>query len=262
MPIREAKAASAEATLTYEPPPQAYLPRGLVGKPAAAPAPAPAPAPAVEAAPAAAPQATRTAAVLRPPRPAPAPTQIPWGQSGVGWSQQMYVYSVLLLFGYIIWGVDGAFTVIGAVTTILPPTALGVLIAIGGHFFLSWGQHALVFHPQLAIRSIGFGLLGINVLSNIYGLISTAQRLRPEMLGTMPTDPARWTQDIGTWITGLIMQTVRPGTAAPDTPPWIGGVLIVIILALILAWYAEKIRDYFQAQWKSMWALRPTAHGK
>lgn len=168
----------------------------------------------------------------------------------------MYVYTILLLVGYGVWFLDGAFTVVGAITTIVPPTLLGVGIAITGHFFVSWGQHTLIFHPQLAIKLIGLVLLAANALSNVYGVVGAAQALRPGLLGTLPSDPKEWMVALITWLGGLVRKLLDPQAPMVAVPVWRFTALIVLLLAFVLAWYAEKLRDYFHDQWKVMWLQR------
>lgn len=176
---------------------------------------------------------------------------------GVGWRQQMYVYTILLLSGYTIWVADGAFTVVGAVTTVLPMTVIGIIAAIAGHLFLSWGQHTLIFHPHLIIKGVGILLLGVNVASNVAGIPRAVQAIRPDLLGSLPADPREWLSGLSTWGISLAQRAVNPELPVLSAPKWAATAIIVLLAATLLAWFAEKIRDYFQAQWNAQWAIRP-----
>ena len=176
---------------------------------------------------------------------------------GVGWRQQMYVYTILLLSGYTIWVADGVFTVVGAVTTLLPMTTIGIIVAIAGHLFLSWGQHTLIFHPHLVIKAVGILLLGINAASNVAGIPRAVRAIRPDLLGSLPTDPRDWLSGLSTWGMSLMQRAVNPDLSALSAPKWAATAIIVLLAATLLAWFAEKIRNYFQAQWNAQWAIRP-----
>lgn len=176
---------------------------------------------------------------------------------GVGWRQQMYVYTILLLIGYTIWVADGAFTVVGAVTTVLPMTMIGIAAAIAGHLFLSWGQHSLIFHPHLVIKGVGILLLCVNAASNVAGIPRAVRAIRPDLLGSLPADPRDWLSGLSTWGISLVRRVVDPDLPGLSAPKWAATAIIVLLAATLLAWFAEKIRDYFQAQWNAQWAIRP-----
>lgn len=169
------------------------------------------------------------------------------------WEKQIYVYAFLAVLGYMAMILDGAFTVVGTITTMLPPNLAGTLVGLAIHFFISWGQHTLIFHSRWLIKGLGMLLLLLNIVSNIYGITLMGQLVVPQLLGTLPTNPAMWPAAVLDWISGAFGAA---GAAAP-MPPWLFTALIIGTLGGLLAWYAEIIYQTLREEFVRAWRARP-----
>ncbi|HEU4324473.1 MAG TPA: hypothetical protein VFS21_15130 [Roseiflexaceae bacterium] len=176
--------------------------------------------------------------------PAPAPIETPW-------LQQFYVYSVVLTLFTVVWLADGLFTVLGLVSLGLPVTVFGLALAVGFHLLASWGQRTLIFDPLPLLKLFGVALLSANVLSNVVGIRLALSTTAPALVGTLPLHPVEWLTGIGSWFGQLIT-----GQEA-IMPPWWPTAVILVLLAGLLAWQAERQLAEVHGRWRAIYQQRP-----
>lgn len=179
--------------------------------------------------------------------------------AGLTRGQQIFVeVGGLLTFGVTPYGLDMACTVLGLTRTLLPATLLGLSIAAGYHIFTSLGQRYFLVQRG-PIRVAGALLLGVNTITNLYGIVPALDRtLGPTFLGVIPRDPGAWPTAVAAaawaWLVGSLgaLLGVTP-SGGPTWPSWLAGAAALTVACAMVAWWSEILLDYFLRRVQAVW---------
>lgn len=185
----------------------------------------------------------------RPRQAAPAPAPVA-GAGGLSPGQQVFVEAgAFLLFGVTPYALDLSFTLLGLTRVALPPTVAGLLLGTLFHIFMSLGQRYFVFQRG-PIRLLGALLLGINTVTNLYGIMPVIDAMfGADLLGSLPRDPAAWSRGVGGFIWGALR--AGPGDTL-NPPPWWPAMLWLTALCAGIAWWAEIVLSRFYLRLKAV----------
>jgi hypothetical protein len=168
---------------------------------------------------------------------------------GLAWWQRMALEAMSYVFAWVLWSINAMFTILGLISLILPPTALGVVLGMLIHLFISWGEQ---YYPRQrgGIKVLGWTMGIFDIGTNVYGLAASVAFLRPQLLGGLPTNPLEWFLPfMGSFANGLGLRT-------EPSPQWILQAFLLIFLATIVALTPEFLVKYFRARMSAVWHQR------
>lgn len=180
--------------------------------------------------------------------------------SGLSWGQQLFVEVVtFLLLGVGVYALDLAFTILGLTQGIFPATWNGYIGAATFHVFMSLGQRYFVFQRG-GIRLLGALLLGVNTVTNLYGIIPVVDHwLGPDVLGSLPRNPAYWMPILSSRIWASILESLfGHAESQVSIPTWWITAIVLSLLCGTVAWWAEILLIWFYRRVRYVALRRPT----
>ncbi|MBX0331440.1 hypothetical protein K2Z83_27690 [Oscillochloris sp. ZM17-4] len=179
--------------------------------------------------------------------------------TGLDWWKQVFAeFGAFVIIGVLPYAVDMACTVFGFTRTILPATDVGLLLATVLHIFISLGQrHFLRQRDRTFV--IGAVLIIVNTLTNVYGMITIADRYRPGALGDLPRSPGAWLPALWPVLVAKLREQI--GTSTPEIvvvwPAWWPAAVVITLASGAVAFYAEVLLVRFYRRVRKVWKRRP-----